>query len=225
MNPDRKFVLEPQAVNLLSAFNIPYPAHALARDPEEASQIADSLGYPVVLKIVSPDIIHKSDLGGVKINVTDAAQVKKETLQMIEHIRNKLPYARVEGILVCKQALPGLEVIIGSTRDITFGPVVMFGIGGIFTEVMKDVSFRVVPLQRKDAENMLHEIRAYPLLAGARAEAPYDIAALADLLLNVSNMVSAHPEIEELDMNPVRVYEHGLMALDIRLITRIKKDQ
>ncbi len=219
---DREFMLEPDAVALLKEFQVPYPDHALARETDEAALIADKLGYPVVLKIVSPDVIHKSDVGGVQVNLTNAAQVRQAFQQILDQVLLNVPDARTKGVLVCRQAPPGVEVIVGALKDPTFGPVIMFGLGGVFTETLKDVSFRVVPLQRKDAEDMIHELRGYPLLNGIRGRAACDMGALVDLLLNVSRLIVAHPEVDELDLNPVCVYEHGLMALDIRLLYNSK---
>jgi acyl-CoA synthetase (NDP forming) len=221
---DQSLMLESDAAELLKAYHIPYPDHALARNADEATRIADNLEYPVVLKIVSSEVVHKSDVGGVQANLTNAESVKKAFQQILDHILLNAPYAQTKGVLVCQQAPPGLEVIVGALKDLTFGPVIMFGLGGVFTEILKDVSFRLAPLLRKDAEDMIHEIRGYPLLTGIRGRAVCDTQALVDLLLNLSQLVMAHPEIDELDLNPVRVYERGLMALDVRLISKLRKD-
>jgi acyl-CoA synthetase (NDP forming) len=217
-------ILEPDAVQLLDAFHIPYPDHALARDADEAVRAADSLGYPVVLKVVSPEVVHKSDAGGVQVNLGGSADVKEAFHQVTERVRHNVPHARVEGILVCRQAPAGVELIVGALKDATFGAVIMFGLGGVYTELLKDISFRMLPIQRRDAQEMVKEIRGYPLLNGMRGGPKCDTQALEDLLLNVSQLISAHPEIDELDLNPVRVYEHGLLSLDVRMISKLGKE-
>lgn len=215
-----RFVLEPEAIRVLEQYSIPYPAHGLARDPEEAVGIADGLGYPVVLKVVSPDVVHKSEAGGVVVGLEDAGSVREAYEAIMGKVRSSVPEARIEGVLVCQQAPEGLEVIVGALDDATFGPTVMFGLGGIFTEVLKDVSFRVAPLEYRDAEEMVREIKAYSLLTGARGQKSYDAGAIVDLLLCVSRLLMDHRGIGELDLNPVRVYEEGLLVLDVRILER-----
>ncbi len=217
---DQGFVLEPQAAAILTQFDIPYPEHDLAHDAQEAVQIADGLGYPVVLKVVSPDVLHKSDVGGVAVGLADADQVRSGYAELLRQVQSRVDRLRLEGVLVCKQAPPGLELIVGAMEDMTFGPVVMFGLGGVFAEILKDVAFRLAPLRRQDAEEMVREIRGYALLQGARGQARRDVEALVDLVLAVSQLVSARPDIRELDLNPVRLYEKGLMVLDVRLIAK-----
>jgi len=214
------FILEPQAIQILERYSIRYPNHGVAHDAAEAARIAGRLGYPVVLKIVSPDVVHKSDVGGVVVGLTDAAQVREGFERMHEHVHAQMPDARIEGVLVCQQAPAGLEVIVGALDDATFGPTVMFGLGGIFIEVLKDVSFRIAPLEHRDAAAMIRETRGYALLAGARGQVKRDVAALSELLLAVSKLITAMPDIKELDLNPVRLYEDGLLVLDARMIKR-----
>jgi acyl-CoA synthetase (NDP forming) len=216
--PESHFLLEPEAISILEQYAIPYPAYDVAHNPEEAAKIAAKIGFPVVLKIVSPDAVHKSDVGGVMVGLQDAAGVRQGYTGLIEKVRSKVSQAHIEGILVCKQAPAGAEVIIGGLIDPTFGQTIMFGLGGIFTEVLKDVSFRIAPLERRDAEEMIREIQGYPLLSGVRGQAACDLEALVDLLLSVSRMVMEHPEIRELDLNPVRLYEKGLLVLDARIL-------
>jgi len=215
-----RFVLEPEAVRLLCEYHIPYPEHGVARSADEAVRLAESLGYPVVLKVVSADVVHKSDAGGVVVGIQEAKEVRSAYERILDGVRTAVPKARVEGALVCKQAPGGLEVIVGAVDDATFGPTVMFGLGGIFTEVLKDVSFRVAPLERRDAEEMIEEIQGYPLLSGARGQLGCDVNAVAQLLLSVSRLVTDHEEIKELDLNPVRVYEKGLLVLDARVLEK-----
>jgi len=214
------FVLEPKAVKILDQYGICYPGHGLARDAKEAVQAAERLGYPVVLKVVSPDVLHKSDMGGVVVGLEGAEQVRAGVEQIRENIHAAVPSARITGVLVCQQAPPGLEIIVGTLDDSTFGPTVMFGLGGIFAEILKDVSFRIAPLERCDAEEMIQETRGYPLLTGARGQAALDVEALVALLLGVSRLVMDRGDITELDLNPVRLYEQGLLVLDARILLK-----
>ncbi len=220
----KRYMSEPKAVQLLQKYGIPYPAHGFARDAEAATAIAEDIGFPVVLKVVSPDVLHKSDAGGVLVGLEDSASVREGFATIVDRVSSLLPGAQIQGLLVCEHAPEGLEVIVGALEDQTFGPAVMFGMGGIFAEVMKDVSFRVAPLQRKDAEEMIREIQGYAVLSGARGQAPLHAGALIELLLSVSRLVMEHREIQQLDLNPVRVYEQGLLALDARMVVKADGD-
>lgn len=213
------------AINLLKQYHIPYPEYGLAASADEAVAAAKKLGYPVVLKVVSPDISHKSDVGGVAVNLKDADEVRTGFSNIMDRVSGAVRGAALQGVLVCKQADDGVEVIIGALDDAVFGPTVMFGLGGIFTEVLKDVSFKVAPLRRRDAEEMIREIKAYPIFEGVRGQTGCDINKLIDLLLNVSDMVIERPEIKELDLNPVRVYENNILVLDARVIKREKRKE
>ena len=219
------FVPEHTAVNLLKQYDIPYPEHGLAAGADEAVAVAEKLGYPVVIKVVSPDVSHKSDVGGVVVNLKSADQVRTGFAHIMDRVSGAVRGASIQGVLVCKQADQGLEVIIGALDDAVFGPIIMFGLGGIFTEVLKDVSFRAAPLRRRDAEEMIREIKAYPILQGVRGQTGCDINKLIDLLLNVSDMLMEQPEIKELDLNPVRVYENNILVLDARIMKREKRKE
>ena len=215
-----RVLLEPEAISLLKDYGIPYPDHAVAHSAEEAAIFAARLGYPVALKVVSPDAPHKSDVGGVVVGLDDGSSVADTYDRIVATVREHVPGADIQGIMVSKQVPAGLEVIVGALHDVMFGPTVMFGLGGIFTEVLKDVTFRVVPLEYRDAHEMVREIRGWSLLEGVRGQSGYDIEALVKLLLTVSQMITERPEIEELDLNPVRLFEQGLMALDVRILRR-----
>ncbi len=190
----------------------------LATSKEKAKSISRQLGFPVVLKIVSPDIIHKSEVGGVKLELKTLKQVGEAYDDIWRAVRQKHPRAVVHGISVQKMARPGIEVITGMSKDAQFGPVLMFGLGGIFVEVLKDVSFRIVPLTKKDAREMIREIKGYTLLRGYRGQEPVDMRNLEDLLLKVSRFVEQSPEIKEIDLNPIFAYSNGAVAVDARLI-------
>ncbi|MEW5723226.1 MAG: acetate--CoA ligase family protein [Thermodesulfobacteriota bacterium] len=219
-----RFLPEPEAARILSDYGVPYPDHFLAANAEEAVRAAEWLGFPVVLKVVSPRIIHKSEAGGVATDLADPPAVEKAYNEVLANARRHRPEARPDGVLVCRQAEPGVEMIVGAVQDQVFGPTVMCGLGGVFAEVLKDVSFRVVPFDRSEAMEMVRELKGWPLLTGARGRPPADLDALADLLLAVGRLVEEHGEIMELDLNPVRVYREGLLALDVRLMVEDDAD-
>jgi acyl-CoA synthetase (NDP forming) len=215
---DRKVLTEVAAKELLSAQGIPVVPTNLARSPGEAVRLAKSLGLPVALKIVSPDILHKSDVGGVRLHLTSFTQVSRAYGEILAAVRSRLPEAVIDGISVQPMAKPGIEVVAGLTRDRTFGPVIMFGLGGIFVEVLNDVAFRVVPLRPKDARAMIREIRGFPTLQGSRGALPADLGALEGMLLTLSALAEQHPEIHEIDLNPVFAYPTGALAVDARIL-------
>jgi len=190
----------------------------LARSGKEAAQAAEKLGFPVVLKIVSPNVTHKSDVGGVKLGLQSAEEVEAAFAEITASVKQHQADALIEGVAVQKMAAAGIEVIIGMSKDPQFGPVLMFGLGGIFVEVLKDVAFRIVPLEPKDARQMIREIKGFPVLEGVRGQPPADLAALEKLIMQVSEFVEAHPEIEELDLNPVFAYKDGALAVDARIV-------
>lgn len=190
----------------------------LASSQKEALAICNDIGFPVVLKIASPDITHKSDAGGVKTGLKNGAEVRKAYREIMASVRQKYPKAKIEGVAVQSMARPGIEIIIGMYKDAQFGPVIMFGLGGIFVEVLKDVSFRLIPILPRDAEQMIKEIKGYALLQGYRGQQPAHIPSLADILLKVSNLVEKTPEIKEIDLNPVFAYKDSAVAVDARIV-------
>lgn len=214
----RTLLNEVEAKQLLRDAGVPVAMTTLARSADEAAQQAEEAGFPVVLKIVSPDISHKSDVGGVKLNLKTADEVRAAYEEIVANAKKHVPDARIEGVAVQHMAPQGTEVIVGMTIDPQFGPVMMFGLGGIMVEVLKDVSFRLVPLEEKDARQMIQEIKGRPILEGVRGQPPADLAALQDTLLKVSKFVEAHPEIRELDLNPVFAYPDGAVAVDARIV-------
>jgi len=214
----RTLLTEVEAKAALAEAGIPVVETRLARTREDAQRIAGELGYPVVLKIVSPDIAHKSDVGGVKLNLADAEAVGRAWDEIMASVRAAEPAARIEGVSVQRMAKPGIEVIVGMTTDPQFGPVMMFGLGGIMVEVLKDVSFRLVPLEEKDAAQMIDEIRARPILDGVRGQPGGDIGALRRLLLAVSRFVERQPEVRELDLNPVFGHPDVVGPVDARMV-------
>ena len=214
----RKFLLEPEAKTVCRAYGIPVTDFKVAKNGAEAVKFADQIGYPVVLKIVSPDVIHKSDVGGVIINVKDAEDVQKAYKQIIDSVKRHKPNAKMVGVLAQELAPQSTEVIVGATKDPQFGPTLMFGLGGIFVEILKDVTFRIAPVTEDEAREMITAVKAYPLLKGYRNTPPADIEAIVEILLNTSRLVMDHREIEELDLNPIMAYEKGAKTVDARII-------
>ena len=211
-------LLEPEALTLLQECGIPVPRWALTASEEEALEAARTIGFPVVLKIVSKDILHKSDVGGVKVGVEDEQALRQAYRAIQDSVARHCPTAQVEGILVEDCSPSGLECIVGMTRDPQLGAALMFGLGGVFVEVLRDVAFQLVPICEEEAHEMVTSIKGAKLLTGYRGQAPRDLAAIEDLLQKVSSFVQAHPEINELDINPVLVYEHGLRVVDARVL-------
>jgi acyl-CoA synthetase (NDP forming) len=168
--------------------------------------------------VVSPDVLHKTDAGGVKLSLNSEEEVGKAFDEIVSSVKSKEPSADIQGVSVQNMARPGTEVIIGMSKDPQFGPVLMFGLGGILVEVLKDVSFRIVPLVRRDAKEMIREIKGYPILEGYRGLEPADIGLLEEMLLKVSDFVESRPEIKELDINPIFAYSDGALAVDARVI-------
>ncbi|MBN1953407.1 MAG: acetate--CoA ligase family protein [Anaerolineae bacterium] len=209
-----------EAREILAAYGFPVPDSRLAETPEAAIDAAERMGYPVALKIASPDILHKTDIGGVKLNLDSPGDVRDAFDLMVYRASRYVPDARIWGCLVQKMVPAGREILIGMNRDPQFGPLVAFGLGGIYVETLKDVVFRIAPFSRAEAEEMIREIRAYPLLEGVRGEPPADHAAMVDALCRVSQLVTDFAEIVELDINPLMVFEQGrgAMALDMRLV-------
>ncbi len=215
---DRSVLTEIESKQVLAAAGIPVAEATLAASAEEAAKAAAKAGFPVVLKIVSPDVTHKSDVGGVKIGLEDEAAVRAAYDDIVAAVKERQPKARIEGVAVQAMARPGTEVIVGMSKDPQFGPVLMFGLGGVLVEVLKDVAFRIVPLTPRDAGQMVREIKGYPVLEGYRGHDPADVARLEQAILTLSEFVEGHPEIKELDMNPVFAYKDGITAVDARIV-------
>lgn len=214
----RKFLLEYEAKAICQEYGIPVTKVKVSQNAEEAADFSAQIGYPVVLKIISPDVIHKFDVGGVILDINSKEEAKNAYNTIIENVKKHKPDAKIHGILIQEMAPSSTEVIVGCIKDAQFGPTLMFGFGGTFVEVMKDVSFRIAPLVEADAQEMVTEIKAYPILQGCRGQPPADIDTLVKILLNVSKLVMDYPEIRELDLNPVMVYEKGAKTVDARII-------
>jgi len=217
---NRKFLFEHEAKQLLKIHGAPVSNDVLAETEDEAVKIAKKIASPVALKIVSPDILHKSDAGGVKIKLSGENEIRRAFKEIIENAKKFDPKARIKGILVSPMAKEGIEVIIGTKIDDQFGPIIMYGLGGVMVEILKDVSFRVLPLTPKGARKMIEETKSFPILDGVRGGPASDKKALRKLLLLCSEIIQAYPEIEEMDLNPVIVHEKGLSIVDARIILK-----
>ncbi|BCS95848.1 acyl-CoA synthetase [Desulfoluna limicola] len=216
----RRYLFEYEAKEILRRHGAPVTHEQLAKTADDAVRMARDIGGSVVLKIVSPDILHKSDAGGVRLNLENEDQVRDAFHRIIDNAREYKPGAVIKGCLVGSMTKKGVEVIIGTKIDRQFGPVVVFGIGGILVEVVRDVSFRVLPLSRAAATRMIDEIKSAPILNGFRGSPALDKQALSDLLLTVSEVIESYPEIEEMDLNPVMVHDHGIDIADARMILK-----
>ena len=214
----RSILTEFESKKILKQAGISVIETKLAKTQKEAVSLSQKMGFPVVLKITSPDVIHKSDSGGVKLSINSVAEVKKAYDEILKKIRKQYPDAMIHGVSVQKMARPGTEVIVGSSKDPQFGPVIMFGLGGIFVELLKDVSFRVIPVERRDAQEMIKEIKGYPLLQGYRGKEPANISALVEIILKISKLIEENPQIKELELNPILVYKNKAVAVDARII-------
>jgi acyl-CoA synthetase (NDP forming) len=208
--------LEPAAMSWLRANGIPTPEFRFAADAEAAVQGCRAIGYPVVMKVVSPDILHKSERGGVKLNIADDAEAQAA----FAAIRHAAAGADFRGVVIYPMVRGAQEVLVGLSRDPQFGPVLAFGLGGIYTEILRDVALRVAPIDRAEADAMIRSLRAFPILAGVRGQPPRDVDALADLLVKCSQLPFRYPDIAELDLNPVFALERGAVVGDIRVIAK-----
>ncbi|RLB16463.1 MAG: acyl-CoA synthetase, partial [Deltaproteobacteria bacterium] len=214
----RHNLLETESRDLLKEYHISLPEAELANNLDKAVEAGNRLGYPLAMKVVSPEIIHKSDAGGIKLGLNNQEDIKTAFNEIITNAEKVVKKEKILGTLISPMAKKGQECIIGMIRDAQFGPVIMFGLGGIFVEVLKDVSFRVAPLAAEDIDEMVEEIKGYKILTGIRGEKPKDIAAIKNILVRLSEIVIDNPEIKEIDLNPVIVHENGASIVDSRVI-------
>ncbi|MBI5158628.1 acetate--CoA ligase family protein [Candidatus Micrarchaeota archaeon] len=203
-----------QAVGLLEKYGVKVISGSIARDKREAKKAAAKMGFPVVLKVVSKEISHKSDKGCVRVGITS----EKTLEHAFDEIIHNAGSAKVDGVLVQKMARKGVELIVGGKRDAQFGPLVIFGLGGVFVEVLRDVSIRICPITEQDADEMIREIKTYPLLTGVRGTLPSDVTAIRKLLMQVSKLMVKEEKVKELDLNPVIVHEKGYDVVDVRIV-------
>jgi acetyltransferase len=216
----RSFLLAHEAQRILHGANIPVPRSHIARTLDEAVSYAEAIGYPVVMKVVSRDILHKSDVGGVALDLDNKEEVIDAYGAILQNCRMHRPDAIIDGIEVSQQVSAGTQIIIGARRDRSFGPILMVGLGGIHVEVMKDVSFRALPIGRQEALDMLKELKSYPVLLGVRGEEKRDIDAIIEVLLRVGVLLLHSEQVTDIEINPLVVYEHGRggIAVDARVL-------
>ena len=218
-------LVDPEAIEVLKAYQLPVCRAVLAKNTTEAVRMSKEFeGEPVVLKVSSPQIVHKSDVGGVKVDILGEIAVENAAEEIFNNASSKVADAEIQGLMVCEMLPKGTEIIVGGFRDPQFGPVVMFGLGGIFVEVLKDVSFRVAPISEQEALDMVAEIKAYPVLEGLRGEKHKYVAGIVDILMRVSRLMTEQPDIVELDLNPVFVYEDRVRIADQRIILSALED-
>jgi acetyl-CoA synthetase (ADP-forming) len=218
LSDERINLLETEAKEVCSDYGMPVPAFEVVRTGGEASDAAQRIGFPVVLKIVSPDILHKTEAGGVLLDIKTALETEKGFETILKNAKQHSPEARIQGVMVQKMAPQGIEIIVGGLIDPHFGQTIMFGLGGVFVEVLRDVTFRVAPIVKQDAQEMIHEIKAYPILKGFRGKPPADENTIADILLRVSDLMMENQQVGQMDLNPVMVYEKGANIVDARMI-------
>ena len=215
-------LLEHEIKDLLRGYSIKVLEYKLCPTEEEVIQTARYINYPVVLKIVSPQIVHKSDIGGVKLNLRNEDEARQAFKDVMHSVSESMPQAKISGVLVGPYIEDGTEMIVGALNDFQFGPVVMVGLGGVFTEIFKDVSFSIAPVSYREALEMLESLKAYPIIEGYRGKEGINIKALCELIVNVSEMVSKE-SIEELDLNPVMCFKNEVLVVDSRVLMNKKK--
>jgi len=214
----RSILTEFESKRILKQVGVSVVETKLAKTQKEAVSLSQKMSFPVALKIVSPDVIHKSDSGGVKLSLNNVTEVKKAYDEILKKVKKQYPDAVIHGVSVQKMIQPGTEVIVGTSKDPQFGPVIMFGLGGIFVELLKDVSFRVIPVEQRDAQEMIKEIKGYPLLQGYRGKEPANISVLVEIILKISKLMEENPQIKELELNPIFAYRNKAVAVDARII-------
>jgi len=213
------YLEEPEALAVLAAYGLPVPQHRLCTDADEAAQFADQIGYPVVLRIVSPQVVHKWDVGGVVLNLQEASAVRSAFEQMVQRVRQAVPQAEIRGAVVRRMIPPGHEVILGVKRDPSFGPVLMFGLGGLYVELFKDVTFGLAPISRGGAQRMLRQVKAFKILEGLRGSPPADVENIRQCIQRLGQLAADFPRISELDINPLIVgpKQQGNTVADVRI--------
>jgi succinyl-CoA synthetase beta subunit len=218
LQEDRSSLLITESQQICKLHHIPIPVSHAVQNVDEAVTKGNMIGFPVVLKIISPQILHKSDVGGVVLGIEGEKALKEAYPKLIADVHKNNPKAPVLGVLIAKMMPASTEVIVGGIRDSQFGPSVMFGMGGIFTEVYKDVAFRVAPVDKIEALNLIHELRGSKILQGIRGQPPADIDALVEVLKDVSSLLLQHSNVSQLDLNPVIAYPDGVCAVDARIV-------
>jgi acetate---CoA ligase (ADP-forming) subunit beta len=212
----RSVLIEPEAKEILRLSGVAVPKYLVAKDVAGALEAAESIGYPLVLKLVSPDVLHKSEAGGVALNIRNRDELERKWSEMILCVADEHPTALIEGFLLEEMVPGGTEIIVGGLNDPQFGPCVMFGIGGVAAELMRDVSFRLAPVTREEAFEMMGEVKGFPLLTGFRGAPVKDLGAIADVILKIAGIMEKVDGLKEFEINPLIVHERGAVAVDAR---------
>lgn len=216
---NRTFLLESESKQLMKEIGITTTDFQVAKNSKEAIKAASEIGFPIVMKILSPQIIHKTDAGGVKLNINSEKETEKAFKEILANAKKYDSKAEIRGVLIEKMVKPSTEIIVGVTRDPTFGPAIMFGLGGIFVELLKDVSFRIAPIKTEDAHEMIHEIKALPMLQGFRGGPNVKLELIVDVLMKISQLTIDYiDDILEIDLNPIFAYEDKILTVDARII-------
>mgnify|MGYP001111600436 FL=1 len=214
----RTLLTEPEAKSLCREYSIPVPRFEVVKSLDEVFNVSKKIGFPLAAKIVSPQVVHKTDAGGVVLGIQSPDEGKAAFTKILRDVGEHYPKCKIDGVLLEPMTSPGIEVIVGVTHDPQFGKVLMFGLGGVFVEVFRDVTFRLLPINEAEARSMIHGIRSYRVLAGHRGTAPVDESAITRILLDVSRLVSENDEVMELDLNPIMANDNGATAVDARVI-------
>ena len=217
---ERKVALPDESLAMVKLFGVDVPDYALVKTAEEAVAVSKEIGFPLVLKIASKDVPHKSDIGGVVINVENAQEVERNYHKVLDNLKRVVPEAQIGGVLVQKQLPEATHLIVGGVYDEQFGPAVMFGLGGVFVELFKDVSFRIAPVAETEALEMIKEIKAYPVLSGYRGSKKLDIEQMTKTIINISELITNISTIKEVELNPLFAYEKSVTAVDARIILK-----
>jgi acetyltransferase len=217
-----QFVIEPDAIQYLKAYGINYEKNWFIKEKGDLEKLKTQFEFPIVMKIVSPDIVHKSDVGGVIVNINNINEANKAYDKIMNNVSQNKSSVIICGVLVCKQADPGIEVIVGCTKDDVFGKVIMFGFGGLYVEILKDVVYHTCPLSEEEAFSMLKHTNTYNILSGARGQAIYDLRSLVRLISKISELYFSNDDISEIELNPIRIYEDKIVVLDVRIIKEVR---
>jgi len=220
LDSGRNAALPGESLAMVKLFGIDVPDYALVKTAEEAVEISKEIGFPLVLKIASQDVLHKSDVGGVVINLKNVEEVERNYNKVLDNLKRIAPDARIGGVLIQKQLPEATHLIVGGVYDEQFGPAVMFGLGGIFVELFKDVSFRIAPVTETEALEMIKEIKAYPVLSGYRGSKKLDIEQVTKTIVNISELITNISIIKEVELNPLFAYEKSVKAVDARVILK-----
>ena len=216
----RKVALPDESLAMVKLFGVDVPDYALVKTAEEAVEVSKKIGFPLVLKIASQDVLHKSDIGGVVVNLKNVEEVERNYNKVLDSLKRIVPDARIGGVLIQKQLLEATHLIVGGVYDEQFGPAVMFGLGGVFVELFKDVSFRIAPVTETEAMEMVKEIKAYPVLSGYRGSKKLDIEQVTKTIVNISELITNICIIKEVELNPLFAYEKSVKAVDARIILK-----